>query len=646
MLTGLFSNKPRAFAFTFNVTESKIELYEILATADPAYLDNEDTPITQVFETAALFKDDVKPRYQMASLRNGEFSLSNVQGPVYIRVYYKSDQSCWVPWHSFGICASADSEQQYFPRLSLGEPTSDYCDAIVNSPLRDGYTFQFRFEITGKCRFVHARFMTVPIPTPQFRPPLCEPVGTCNDRDCEAITGVAPFSDLTIYNLQDRLYFNGTPLSFIENCPSGYYCPPGLFPRTFTYPPGTFSIYLPPCCTGFPIVLTKQGCQSSVSVTLPSTATGAQIQVAGADVIAQIAAQQAKCDAISISGPRLPAVITLSALTEYTCEDAVFVGAIHATGGTAPYTFSSSDLPAWMTASSSATTTTLSGTPPTIGVYTFTINVTSAGAIGSRTYTLNVVGIATASLANGTEGVAYSQTMTAPSIPGTLTWSVSDATLPPGLSLDTGTGEIYGTPTEADTFAFTISVTNGEVFCHKDFTIEIASSGGCAEFANLVWNAGVSSDIGTGTSSGTCLAENFNIQAQEPGGTSGLFTPSDPQKGDITFTAGFNYTGPTINCCMDFTFNGTAPVVAANPSPNGNTFYLILLKRSGVQFATTGIVLGTGSPQVVNFPYTVPDCSGGNLIEVVIRLLAQGSAGFGNPIPAMTATIVGSLGEC
>lgn len=491
LVSGMFSEKPRAFAFTFNVTESKIELYEILTSANPLYSDNEDTPITQVFETAALFRDDVKPRYQMVSLRNGEFSLSQVQGPVYIRVYYKSDQSCWVPWHAFGICSSVDSEAQYFPRLSLGEPTSDYCDAIVNSPLRDGYTFQFRFEITGKCRFVHARFMTVPIPTPQFRPPVCEVIGTCNDRDCEAITGVAPFSDLTIYNLQDRLYFNGTPLTFIEECPTGYYCPPGLFPRTFTYPPGTFIIYLPPCCTGFPIVLTKQGCESSVSVQLPATATAAQIQAAGADVIAQIAAQQARCDAISISGPRLPTVITLSDLESPTCVDAVFIDTITASGGTSPYTFSSPDLPAWLTPSSTPTTTTLNGTPPAIGSYTFTLVATSSGGYGQRTYTLVVVGIATASLANGTEDTAYSETLTAPSITGTLTWSVIVGTLPTGLSLDSGTGEIYGTPTVAETATFTVQVTNGTVTCSKEFDLEIEAAFDClgnpSDIQDLTW---------------------------------------------------------------------------------------------------------------------------------------------------------------
>ncbi len=620
LLTGLFAGKPRAFAFTFNVTESKIELYEILASANPLYSDNEDTPITQVFESAALFRDDIKPKYQMVSLRNGEFSLSEVQGPVYIRLYYKSDQSCWVPWHAFGICSSVDSEPQYFPRLSLGEPTSDYCDAIVNSPLRDGYTFQFRFEITGKCRFVHARFMAAPIPTPQFRAPLCEPIGECQDRDCQAITGVSPFSDLTIYNLQDRLYFNGTPLSFIENCPTGYYCPPGLFPKTFTYPPGTFSIWLPPPGSGFPIVLTKQGCESSVSVSLPATATAAQIQAAGANVIAQVAAQQARCDAILISGPRLPAVISLSALPTSTCEDSVFIAAIHATGGTAPYTFTSPDLPAWMSASSSTTTTTLSGTPPTIGSYTFTINVTSPGANGSRTYTLDVVGIATNSLANGEKDTPYSETLTAPSIPGTLVWSVSDSSLPPGLSLDPGTGEIYGTPTVEDTYAFEITASNGTIACSKDFTLEIESAFDClgnpetvqdAIWAQSAFGAQppcgiITATAGSGTFSmtynmTTCLNQSFVVIETT------ICNPGDPY--DITINVPWDDSGNvaigvhTIQLTMNI--NGVTVATDTKDLVSGPFDPFILMGTlptgAAIPVSMQIVLLATPSPEVVVF---------------------------------------------
>ncbi len=452
-------------------------------------------------------------------------------------------------------------------------------------------------------------------------------------------------SDLTQYNLQDSLLFNGVPLSRIMLCPSGFYCAPGTFPRTVTYPPGTFYIPYPPTNTGFGVVLRYQGCESLITRSLPEGATSAQISSASQEVFDEAADQQARCDATE-GLTRLPAVISLSAIDTYTCEDVVFSDTITASGGTAPYTFTSDDLPGWLTPSSTPTTTTLSGTPPTIGAVTFTINVTSSGGNGSRTYTLNVVGIATASLTNGTKDSPYSETMTAPSIPGTLAWSVSAGTLPTGLSLDTGTGEIYGTPTVEETQTFTISVTNGTVTCSKEFDLEIeAAVGGCDAFQDFIWNSGTTSNIGTGTASGTCLAENFNIQAQEPGGIAGAFA-SDPQKGEITFLATFNYTGGPLNCCINFTFTGTATVVGVLPSGSGSCLAQIQMVQDGNPVANSGLLVGNGAPQILSTPITLADSPVASVILVQIVLTASGTAGFGNVIPAMSATIVGSFGDC
>ena len=68
--------------------------------------------------------------------------------------------------------------------------------------------------------------------------------------------------------------------------------------------------------------------------------------------------------------------------------------------------------------------------------------------------------ITTPSLPNGLVGTAYNQTLAAT---GTtpITWSVESGTLPAGLSLDTGSGAITGTPTAAGTSSFTIKAENG-----------------------------------------------------------------------------------------------------------------------------------------------------------------------------------------
>jgi hypothetical protein len=174
LLVGVFAGTERAFAFTFNVALSKIELYELLPTGDQ-HFDNGSVPIVWSFETASLFLEG-KPPETMISLRDGEFAVSDVIGPVRFEVFYKADQGCWTPWHAFTICSEVDGEPQYFPRLGLGEPSSQLCDPILNTPLRDGFSFQFKFVITGHCRFLRARFAAVTLPITKFATPKCDEV--------------------------------------------------------------------------------------------------------------------------------------------------------------------------------------------------------------------------------------------------------------------------------------------------------------------------------------------------------------------------------------------------------------------------------------------------------------------------------------
>ena len=66
--------------------------------------------------------------------------------------------------------------------------------------------------------------------------------------------------------------------------------------------------------------------------------------------------------------------------------------------------------------------------------------------------------ISPASLPNGTVGVAYSQHLQASGCSKGCAWS-SAGTLPPGLSLGTGSGVISGTPTTAGSFPFGVTAT-------------------------------------------------------------------------------------------------------------------------------------------------------------------------------------------
>ena len=83
--------------------------------------------------------------------------------------------------------------------------------------------------------------------------------------------------------------------------------------------------------------------------------------------------------------------------------------------------------------------------------------------------------ITTEGLSEGTVNTAYNQTLAADNNP--TSWSVTNGSLPAGLSLNTSTGEITGTPTTANTYSFTVTATNDYGSDSKEFTLTIDQQG-------------------------------------------------------------------------------------------------------------------------------------------------------------------------
>jgi YVTN family beta-propeller protein/uncharacterized repeat protein (TIGR03803 family) len=156
--------------------------------------------------------------------------------------------------------------------------------------------------------------------------------------------------------------------------------------------------------------------------------------------------------------------LTLSCPTGTAQVGVAYSSALTATGGVAPYTFSiiSGSLPPGLTLNTS--TGAITGTPTTSGTYNFTAQVVdSKGNTATASCSIVVSGL-TLSCPTGTAqlGVAYSSALTASGGVAPYTFSIISGSLPPGLTLNTSTGAITGTPTTAGTYNFTAQVVDSK----------------------------------------------------------------------------------------------------------------------------------------------------------------------------------------
>jgi hypothetical protein len=206
----------------------------------------------------------------------------------------------------------------------------------------------------------------------------------------------------------------------------------------------------------------------ALSNTSTTAATYSANGAAGTAVItATSVSDTAKTATLTVTVTAAPAITTttLPAGVEGT---AYGNHAIAKTGGAGALTFtvSAGTLPPGLTLSSSGT---ISGTPTgPNGTVNFTVKVTDSSTVTPQnaTQALSILinlpaapSITTTTLPAGVEGTAYSQQVVATGF-GTLTFSTSAGTLPPGLAMN-ASGHITGTPLGPNTTAnFTVKVTD------------------------------------------------------------------------------------------------------------------------------------------------------------------------------------------
>jgi hypothetical protein len=247
------------------------------------------------------------------------------------------------------------------------------------------------------------------------------------------------------------------------------------------------------------------------------------------------------------------------------------------TGGTAGTTFSTASmLPTGLALSSTGV---LSGTPAQIGAFPITVTATSSGGCtGSANYVLTIgcPAITLSSLAAGTAGTAYNQTLTASPNGGSYSFAVTAGSLPPGLSLVAG-GAITGTPTQAGAFNFTVTTTGfGSCTGSQAYSLVIlcpAITLSPASLPNATANTAYSQTI-SATPSGTTYSFAVSSGALPTGLTlnsNGSFSGAPTQSG----TFSFRITATGFGACTgyrDYTLVVGCSTITLSPSslPGGN----------------------------------------------------------------------------
>ncbi|GEP45558.1 putative Ig domain-containing protein [Brevifollis gellanilyticus] len=364
----------------------------------------------------------------------------------------------------------------------------------------------------------------------------------------------------------------------------------------------------------------------------PTTANGAgtSVTITATDVNG--------CDGDRVHTMKVCPIITVGPSTLATpTVGTAYSQTIVPANGAAPYTFvrSSGTLPTWATLN--ATTGVISGTPNSTTSASFTIRATDAnGCTGTRSYLLTpvcpTISASPATVPEARVNTAYSTTLSG--VGGTAPysgWTIVSGTLPAGLSLNSTSGVISGTPTVVtspgtsvtvrvtDTYgcqgtqAITVqvcpvitvsptSLANGMV--NLAYSATVSASGGVSPYTFSVTSgtfpAWATLNPSTGAITGTpstTTSSTFTISADDANGCAGTrsytITPACPT---ILISASV-LPQATVSTAYSHTLtpNGGVPPYSNFTITSGSLPLGLSLSSAGVISGTAVLTNGTGT---------------------------------------------------
>ncbi len=325
-----------------------------------------------------------------------------------------------------------------------------------------------------------------------------------------------------------------------------------------------------------------------------------------------------------------PPKITLGCPSDTGMIGVPYSSSIPVGGGLAPYTFSISNgsLPPGLTLNTS--TGAITGTPtaaePAGG---FDVNITdSAGDTGNNWCQIKItkatkIGLSCAS-GTANAGTAYSSALDVTGGKSPYTFSITGGSLPPGLTLNTSTGAITGSPTTGGDYDYTAQVVDSTsakatASCSIDVTSATPLTLGCASSTAVV-GAPYSSSLvaGGGTPSYTF---SISIGSLPPGLT--LNTSTGAITGTPTTGGTYDYTAKVVDSASGSTTANCSitPVVQGSCVPSSSLGVLVQSKNvtsyvpNGAWDTTiTGLQVvpvepTAGTPASITTPNTVNSCS-------------------------------------
>lgn len=292
--------------------------------------------------------------------------------------------------------------------------------------------------------------------------------------------------------------------------------------------------------------------------------------------------------------------------------------------GTYTYTVTGGSLPTGLALNPN--TGAVTGTPSTVGAYSFTIKAQDAsGCSGTQSYSVQIacptVSLNPAALPNATINTAYGQTITATPAGTTYSFSLTSGLLPPGLTLNSN-GTFSGAPTADGTFSFRVTASGfGGCTGFRDYTLVVLCQTITVAPASLPGGT-VGTAYSQAVSASPAGAYTFSVSSGSlpPGLTlnaaTGAITGTPTTTGSFTFTikatAGgcfgtLSYT--VVIGCPTISFTTTSPLLAGqagvaysltlNVTPAGS--YNFSLTAGGL---TSGLTLNASTGVISGVPTT------------------------------------------